>query len=580
MNRVADCLKGFNGTNPFRDHQARTFNKEKLINEFFPTSKFWSLFNDQHEILVGRRGCGKTILLKMMRYSVLKDLDDKKAKQIISENKYFGIFVPMSLDFLGEFIYQKVSDEKKIVFFQFAFNCMLARSFLHEIKSVVGSYENLVTRGILSRKISQEVGSIWFPDAQYTSFNTIEDLDKLIVGIYESTDIFSDISHVPLVLRNTICRPIQAISGIVSTILKYEDEPTWLVCIDEAEFLPPELQRCINNLFRADSKGIVIKMATLPYYHTTKETLIDGLFAESNGNDFSYRNVDMSFDSDDFVNVTNNLCNTRLRELYEYTKEENITLENFIGKVGNDDLVDYYKAELNLSEIDYSMLNKKIIEQFSNARKISAKKQKNPRKAIYDKFAPIFFIREMYKMSQSGNRIPGWYAGAKSIRKVAEGNPRRFIRLMNVLFEEAKSKELHRKSQHSTIRKFVENDNKAIKSLPLYGPYLSIILDDVGTQLQRKVHGKELHSAGNDFRIDKSQIKANSDLVKWLQLGVAYLYVNVDDDSFFNGITNNTEFSLANNLSAFYWLPMRKGDSPCIKLNPMEGKLPFEVKKC
>ena len=66
MSRIADMVRGSNCQNPFSDSQARNFSDTKLINEFCPISNYWSLFNDQHEVLLGTRGSGKTFLLKMM----------------------------------------------------------------------------------------------------------------------------------------------------------------------------------------------------------------------------------------------------------------------------------------------------------------------------------------------------------------------------------------------------------------------------------------------------------------------------------------------------------------------------------
>lgn len=86
MKRIADLVKGSGAQNPFTDSQARNFSDTKLINEFCPISNYWSLFNDQHEVLLGTRGSGKTFLLKMMRYSMLKRIEDPQA-QILAQKK-------------------------------------------------------------------------------------------------------------------------------------------------------------------------------------------------------------------------------------------------------------------------------------------------------------------------------------------------------------------------------------------------------------------------------------------------------------------------------------------------------------
>lgn len=52
----------------------------------------------------------------------------------------------------------------------------------------------------------------------------------------------------------------------------------------------------------------------------------------------------------------------------------------------------------------------------------------------------------------------------------------------------------------------------------------------------------------------------------WIELAVAYSRLVVDDNSLLNGIDIDTNYSLANTYSAKYWLPMRVGGYPKIKL--------------
>ena len=67
MKRIADKLMKKTDQNPFSDFQGRGPTDKEIIDEFYATTTFWGLFNSQHEILVGSRGCGKTFLLKSMR---------------------------------------------------------------------------------------------------------------------------------------------------------------------------------------------------------------------------------------------------------------------------------------------------------------------------------------------------------------------------------------------------------------------------------------------------------------------------------------------------------------------------------
>ena len=144
MDRVSDRIKGSNKQNPFSDSQARNFSDTKVVNEFCPISTYWSLFNDQHEVLLGTRGSGKTILLKMMRYSMLKRIEDPQAKQLVKEKKYLALYVPMYLEFVTHLISSNASEQEQIQFFQFAFNCLLAQSLLTEISDMLNEESNKI----------------------------------------------------------------------------------------------------------------------------------------------------------------------------------------------------------------------------------------------------------------------------------------------------------------------------------------------------------------------------------------------------------------------------------------------------
>ncbi len=570
-------IKGYNGPNPFKDHQARTFDGKKIIREFHPTSKYWNLFNDQHEILIGKRGSGKTILLKMMRYSLLKKMKDPRALEIIAQKKYIGIYVPTHMEFIGRLRYQEIPDRDRLLFFQFAFNCFIARAFLYEINSIISGGGDLMNSAIKSREVARIISSIWFPKIEMEHISSIEHIDKAINDLYENTEVKDGLEKIPRVLKNTICRPIQAVSSQIYKNLGFEREPTWIVCIDEAEFIPVEQQRCINHLFRAESRRIVIKMATMPYAHQTKETLTDGVFAESNGNDFVYRKIDMEEDSDDFINVTNSLIKNRLRDFQDDGSPLFEKLDDFIEKVGNDDFIDYYQREKDkekLTEKQFkAKVEKNLILELSQKRQkaiIGDKKDKKSiQKTILDKFFPIYFTRQMFELSKDGNTIPGWYSGPKMIRKISEGNPRQFILMMNALFEKAKTNSLSPKIQHSVIMDFLDQFSKATKSLPIEGPPLFDILEGLAKQLQKRTHNKQnMVFTGNSFQLRKNSISNDKLLVRCIKLGVCYLRINVDERSYLNEIDEDTKFSLSNSFSALFWVPMRKGDYPKLLAAP------------
>src|SRR5438876_7799720 len=134
MKRASDALLGYGGANPFRESQARSGSAAEIISEFFPTSTFWSLFNHQHEILLGTRGSGKTYLLRMMSYSLLRRFKHPAARKHIKNASFVGFYVPLHLEFLASLAGKQCPDENRLGYFQFAFNCAAAKALLTEVK--------------------------------------------------------------------------------------------------------------------------------------------------------------------------------------------------------------------------------------------------------------------------------------------------------------------------------------------------------------------------------------------------------------------------------------------------------------
>lgn len=557
--RFSDKIKGYTGPNPFSDSQARNYSDSKVIDEFYPISKFWTLFNDQHEILLGTRGSGKTFLLKMMRYSMLKKIQDEKAKRLVQDKEFIAIYVPMHLEFVAVFNDSKLSEDLQAILFQFGFNCKLAEALITELNSIIEDIQDKIRRAKTMVALVEYLDQTWF-ESDTTDIYDFSALSNKISQMYYSVDLKNEnLIDIPAMFKRQICTPLLSVKSRIREILNLDHEPTWIVCIDEAEFLNEISQKCINNVFRSDSNRIALKVATLPYYHKTLSTLVPGVYVD-NGNDFSFRVVDLAYDSVDFIALTNKLCKHRLIKRFDDTLVCP-DLETFLGIVGNDDLIDYYRNEVGEEKARKEVIEHDIIKNFSPKRRKNASQYSNKRKTIYDKYAPIYFIREMYRLSNTGNHKPGWYAGAKNVRKLAHGNPRIFIQIMNDLFEKAKKSALTAKAQHEVLMKFAERYCEETKALEKKGPIIYKELDKISNYLCDKVHAGYIRTTGSAF-ILKYQTGDNFlEAKEWIELAVAYSRIIVNDETKICGIKENTKYVLCNSYAMAYWLPIRS-DSP------------------
>lgn len=557
MKRKADVLLHYDGQNPFSDSQSRNFSDTKVSNEFCPTSCFWSLFNDQHEVLIGTRGSGKTFLLKMMRRSMLKTIDDPNARKLIKDQAFFSLYVPMQLEVLSEFKRIEADPKRQILLFQFFFNSVLAQSLLAEIENLLDEESDIRRRMVKKAELAQRLNACWFGDRAGQEVFSFAELSDKITGMYYAFDLErGELNDLPPLFIRQICSTLISSKAIVAAALGLSEEPTWLVCVDEAEFLNESLQKCINSTFRASSNRIVLKVATLPFSYTTLETLLPGTEV-SPGNDFNFHIVDMRYDSADFRILSDRLCAHRLSTRLSAREISVETLEDFLGMVGNDDLIDYYRAEVQPQDTTREYIESRIIESFSEKRRAGSTSYHNTRKTIYDKYAPIFFVREMYARAKIGNSKPGWYAGAATVRKVAQGNPRMFIQIMNALFEKARKTKLTPKAQHEVILKFAEDFCESTQGLESYGAAAYHGLDWIGTYLKNKVHKSILVSAGCSFRLKYKNTEDFSSAKGWLQKAIAYSRLQVADETLIQGLREDSKYLLSNAYAASYWIPMR-----------------------
>lgn len=577
-NRLSDKLFGYTGPNPFHDAQFRAYNSVKSQMEFYPTSFFWSLFNEENEILVGTRGSGKTALLRMLTYSNLKHLNDETAKRYIATWQFIGFYVPMNLEFMGALPGQQVPPQDRVIFFQYAFNCSAIHAFLSELREVLDvAFSDRKLRAGAEFDLCEYLSKLWFANIAPPPAS-LSDLMGMVDRCFNSIFSLGDVKQAPefRLLSQPILLPIKnAIRGIEPVIKIDLSRTHWLVCIDEAEFLDESCLRCINTFMRAEERPLVLKMATLPYKHNTRATNQPGIFVEPHGSDFNYRRIDLDHRAPDFVGLTNYVCQSRLQRCGIVA--DDVTLENFLGKEGHgDDLVDYYRAEMGdeeaLEEAVMSGIREALSEQ--RERRIDTL-SKNPVKlkhAYLKKFAPIYYVRRMRKENSKGNRTAGWFAGAATIRRVADGNPRRFIQIMNSIFRVASDNQLTPKEQHRTVTRFCMDMHTAVEGYPDFGEALRGLIDRVGNVLQDKVHGTDMKFVGCGFGVS-DDILANELFLNALQLGVAYCFIKTDEQSFLYSITPESSLRLSYLLGVYFWLPLREvGEPP--RLRQKSGVLP------
>jgi len=542
--------------NPFSDIQARTFSDKRVYSEFVPTSIFWTLFNNQHEVIVGTRGSGKTVLMRMMRYSLLKKIDDEKAKKLVREKNFFALYAPMHNEFIEKISAPYLTEDQKDEWFCFGFNCLLIDSLIVELSAYLSDFENYY-RLTKEFEITYMLSTMWNVNANLRKMDLVE-LRSVIRKLFYNTNSSAPIPDtVPAILKQSLCSPLAAVNIEISELLTFSEQPTWIVCIDDAEVLKQNHMVCINTLMRSESNHIAIKIADLPYAHDMSSPKGQKIHATV-GNDYKLTFLDIS--EKEFENLTNTLCKSRLSANYSDLSVASLTLEEFVGVEGKDDYLDYYKKEFPKDSSE-TKIREGILMSVSDERKKTAKNTENQsilRQSIYKKLAPIYYIREMYLDLQQGNTKPGWYAGAKMIRKISNRNPRMFLRIMDALFSKAQITELTPKAQSEELLRFSKRVCDETQSLEAYGPEISTKLQKIAEELKNRTHNGELKESGTTFRFAASNFDNQR---QWIEIAIANSRLFADEKSMISGLTYESEFDISYIYATYFWIPMRRNSN-------------------
>ncbi len=556
---LAYRVRHYTGQNPFKYSQARDFPLQKLNDEFVPTPKFWNRFNVSNEILIGTRGSGKTILLRMMTYSsqicIANGPFGSQLKSEVWDHgiSYIGFYIPLRLRVLRE-IGTTDNEEEERRRFSFLFNCVAASAIIDEVHTIIRQkFQDDVDALMKERELINKLKFAWgialderTPTLRYLQ----ETIDRLFDAVRTNWD-FQKGNHT---FDSALLEPIISILPVLNNIFGFDRRQTsWVACFDEAEYLNENLQRVLNTVMRSESRGLAVKIATLPFHYNEFRTETDDEYVQAEGDDFRFESIDYQWNESDFIELTDYLVGTRLAQTRLFDDEFPEKLESFVGETSNKDLTALYKNVF--PNVDENAIREMVISELRlNAQRTTQKFSDGQIK----KYIPIFLIRELYAKTRNGNSKVPLLSGASMIRKVSDGNVRRFLQICDALFESSRASLLKPNSQHDVVWKFAEQRFSRSQSVYGQGFLLHNLLLAISNFLFHKLHNGPISDVGVEFTIAESLLK-NKKITVALEMGVAYSYLTCPQTDLFNGISSSTRFRLSNAIAAFKWLPMRAG---------------------
>jgi len=580
------------GRNLFEVDNARNLSMQELVDTFILTQSFWRLFTAKHQVILGARGHGKTALAKMVAHDHLALLaqtrDEPRVRNFIREQEFIGIYLPTRLEWVGGLKNKPWLDEReREELFQWRLNIACCIAFIPIACSCIATYiSEKGAQAKAERKLAEQLSTDWLND------NTCvyADLQQLRQQL-EDTDYHKQIQllrkrangrlpeaelPVGLAFDMELFGPLRQGIRRLSRLLGINPNCSWLLCLDEAEFLDVIDHRIINSHMRAYPEKLFIKMTTMPYCHHTLATNIGAALVP--GQDFGY--VNMAVDrvltakaSGEIDTIGTrfgrtlfkNLIQASYRQVTEIQTRDEFSLTQLLGV---SDLLDP-KREAWDAHSENMLLLEKYASRKTMARARRLAGTSNFAEAISRKINGPLLLRKMVD-EWKGNSALTAYSGARMAIRCADDNPRHLIKIFNQLLmrQSMEDKKAIRVGLHAEISP--EDQTRAMRALsastlnqyrsyPDVGPELHAFLCMLGTYMYSDLHLKALTTDQvTSVEIDSSISNEEWNLVR-IAVGHGLLHPNV-------GLVNPDElpcregtYHLAFALAPYFLLFPRRG---------------------
>jgi hypothetical protein len=570
--------------NLFEIENARNLTRDEIAATFVPTSSFWRILSSKNHIVLGSRGSGKTALAKMLAHDHLSRLNDPRAQQAIASRAFIGIYVPTSIEWVGGLKNKPWQTEREAEeFFQWRLNISTCLAFLITLRSCLETYvRDKGEQARLEASLVEQLASSWSDDALVC--DTIRGLQNYLENIEHKKQQQLARLRVTGTLREgeepaglpfetDLFVPLRRGVVLASRALELPTDSTWILCLDEAEFLGPLHHRILNSYLRSASGPLVFKITTMPYFHHTLATNSGAPLDV--GHDFEYVYIDQDpvllagsagHEGEKFGSM---LFNRRAQ--ISGSKFKAISLKKLLG---SSQLLDRKATSWDLQSREVLLLRRYTDQNtIDRAERLLMEDRSAFMDQIGRKIHGALLLRESVE-KQKGREELSIYSGFSMAMRCCDANPRRLIRLFNSLLLETKWKrrgnikiaELSAKTQTRVLTAFSASTLVRIQSEQEYGPELYRFINMLGKYMQDSLHKHRLSTDQiSSVAIDQKITDTEWFLVK-RAVALGLLYPNVSANSPDQMPEREGVFHLAYVLAPHFRLLPRRGRSRNLRI--------------
>lgn len=586
----------------FDAYNARFLDPPSIARSFIlPQAMFGLLCKNEHSVLIGPRGSGKTTLMKMLRPSSLRAWRHENKPRILRELKFMAVYVASDSSWTGRMsLLDKDSKEHEVyeilqasTFVTYLMSSML--DAISEAASIRGDDETelqkfrLTLNNNLEGAVAGELAKRWLLELELPSLRAVrfalEDRIRIIDNIYfQIATLKSKISRPQLAEHPFLSLDaLSVMRSFVTTVNELCDSPNkvWAFCIDEIEILNPTLQQSLFRALRSSNdQRIRFKLSVSPF----SKTFISDTSVPMSGNDFTSINLTYARKHEG-VRFSRQMLNALLAEagikespveLFKKSKfeptlphEGRKTADKY-GKGGS-----RYALLNELNETDRGFASY-LVKRNISLDELDASSEDE--RAEIRKLIQIAEIRREFGQTnvfmnkgrsiarhRSRKRIGDLYTGAESLLTICDGNPRWLIGLFRPLIEEAKSqKSVSRSRQARSISNAIARYLSLLSTIPF--PYeknedvpMTRMLDRIGDYFFSDITNLDFKTEpALSFVIDDRVSDGELEAVGAALNQGAFVFIPSQESEHAGGIRNK-RFRLSYLLCPRYKLPLMYG---------------------
>ncbi|RAJ19884.1 ORC-CDC6 family AAA ATPase [Pedobacter cryoconitis] len=583
----------------YNTYNARHLNPKEVAESFIFSNSFEKLIQNNHSVILGARGCGKTTLMKMLTLPALNNWKDSKADNIRFNIPFYAIYI--STDIYWDVKNQTFSSELES-FGNFSDKISAFSVNSNVFTSICDTFKNIIDLDLNDSDEDKEIELSKTLIKAWQLTSTIPKLEYIKDALNERVDFVNQlIQNVIFNYKNeedipkhdffnlTFETSLEVIIPIFERIYDIKGKKKWALCFDELEFAPIWLQKKLFSSLRSRTQYILYKLSSSPILSLELEKPLSGTYRATSGNDVTMIKMWSSGDTDDF--------SKKIIDSYLFKKLQIKDAKGFFGsnEVYNKSADSYKKGSRFFKEMSQLIKKDFSFRDFLSDKRVDLNNptpDANLKDVLFRKIKPIVYFRNYYinenkksidnkfKVTYRSRKTSELYFGIEVLIKICDGNPRWLIAIINSIIANSSNQQVSEKFQYDEIISASKRFQNVIANIPIgstTSTQLTDVIDRVGKFFKNQILGITFNlDPKGTFIVDENKNDLSEEVVRLLEKGIsqgAFILVDSNDDSFDFKIRGQ-RLKLSYLFFPLYDLPIRKYTS--IKLSECLKGLDFE----